>query len=1031
MSLRAGAPPEEAERERLRELLRGEERERLVRTGLDASASEHAADAYAALLDGFAIAHAAEEHHDEHGSVEALDAVVGAIDALREDPRWTEVAVDRRTATICQAVRVLRERYETAGDEADLRRALALGEEAVALAREGAPALLKSALANLGEQLAATFDRDARREPIDRAVRVLREAHALETELPPDDHRSAAESLAAALLLRAKAFGERDDLDRAVQVLEPAIRERPGSAGAHDALGCVMIARAEQRGSTGDLDAAVAALERATELAPANPWYQADLAVALRARFTAHGDRDDARRSRELHEQALAGVADGAPDRWRLLQNAGAASAAEPSATDPVAQARAVAEATPHDARARPARLGALAGRLLDSFDRSLDLALLTEAMEVSEEALRLAGRGSVDRPSLLGGLAHALVLRYAIAGDEAALEQAIATAQSAVDAAPEAAAERGTFALTLAQAWSLQAGRSGAGDDVERASAAFRAATELGGLHDPGAGLRAGRAWGAWAAEEQRWPEAAEAFAVALGAAEDLYRRQVGRADREAWLRLAPGLPGDAAFACARAGSGERAVLALERGRARMLSDALDRDRAEVDALAADGRAALADRFRAAAATLGAVERGHDERGAQDRAAVAAARADLDAVVTEIRAVPGHEAFLAPAVFADVAQTASSASAAVVYVAPAAAGGVIAAVRADGSARVGVVDALDVATTQARVGAFVAAHRARAHDPRAWLDELTRTTDWLGDAIWPAVLETAGPCEHVVLVPAGLLGLLPLHAAARRDPAAPTGRRYALDDVLVTYAPNARALRASRRLAERVAGERVLTVGAPPHAGEDPLPYGDREAAMMYEAFGTGRHLPGAEATRSAVIDALAEHDVLHFACHGRADLFDPLAGALLLAGEDELEVRDVLRLQLPGARLAVLSACESAVTGVALPDEVIGLPTGLLQAGVAGVVGSLWQVPDASTLVLMRRFADEWRGGSLAPAEALRRAQCWVRDADNEERAAAYPDAPGLRARPTEPRLQEIWAHRRAWAHPHDWAAFAYIGA
>ncbi|MDQ6615624.1 MAG: CHAT domain-containing protein [Actinomycetota bacterium] len=695
-----------------------------------------------------------------------------------------------------------------------------------------------------------------------------------------------------------------------------------------------------------------------------------------------------------------------------------------------MAQARAIVAATPAGARARPARLGALAGRLIDAFETSLEPATLAEALTVSEEGLRIAGHSSVDRPSLLGGLAYALLLRFAVEGKDDDLDGAITLAQEAVGSAPAVSPERAGFALTLAQAWSLRGGRSGGTEDLDHATAAFRLASDLGIRRDPGAALRAARAWGAWAAEEHRWAEAAQAFGGAMTATEGLYRRQVGRRNRESWLRLAPGLPADAALASARAGAREDAVLALERGRARMLSDALDLDRAAVDTLSEAGQEELATRFKSAAAEVSALERHQDKTGEHDPTALAAARAALDLVVNEIRSLPGHESFLAPATFADVIAAASLAKGPIIYIASATAGGVVAAIRGDGPPVVRVVADFDEAATRARVGAFVGAARSRAEDPAGWRAELTRTTDWLGEVIWPAILEAAGRCTATVLVPVGLLGLLPFHAAARHDPSAPTGRRYALDDVLVTYAPNARTLTASHHRAAGVAGNRVLAVGASHHLGETPLPYGDLEAEMVVAASLGGRHIPADEATRAEVLGALAEFDVVHLACHGRADLFDPLAGGLLLAGRDELTLRDVLGLRLTGARLAVLSACESAVTGAALPDEVVSLPTGLLQAGFAGVVGSLWQVPDASTLLLMRRFVDEWQRGGAEPAEALRRAQQWVRDATNREREAAYPHAPELGRPPADVRLHDIWADRRTGMHPHDWAAFAYIG-
>lgn len=120
-------------------------------------------------------------------------------------------------------------------------------------------------------------------------------------------------------------------------------------------------------------------------------------------------------------------------------------------------------------------------------------------------------------------------------------------------------------------------------------------------------------------------------------------------------------------------------------------------------------------------------------------------------------------------------------------------------------------------------------------------------------------------------------------------------------------------------------------------------------------------------------------------------------------MAHDEMLTLRDLLSLRLAGARLAVLSACETGVPGIELPDEVIALSTGLIQAGLGGVVASLWSVSDLSTMLLMARFYEHWKRDGLAPPEALRQAQVWVRDATNEEKAAYLradvPQATGQR--------------------------------
>jgi CHAT domain-containing protein len=112
---------------------------------------------------------------------------------------------------------------------------------------------------------------------------------------------------------------------------------------------------------------------------------------------------------------------------------------------------------------------------------------------------------------------------------------------------------------------------------------------------------------------------------------------------------------------------------------------------------------------------------------------------------------------------------------------------------------------------------------------------------------------------------------------------------------------------------------------------------------------------LPGDRATADAVWEALPGAAVFHAACHGVASPAEPLETALLLADDRPLRVRDLLDRRLDNVGLAVLSACETAIVGEALPDEVIGLPVALLQAGVRAVVASMWAVPDTATAALV----------------------------------------------------------------------------
>jgi hypothetical protein len=112
--------------------------------------------------------------------------------------------------------------------------------------------------------------------------------------------------------------------------------------------------------------------------------------------------------------------------------------------------------------------------------------------------------------------------------------------------------------------------------------------------------GLLCGLSWGTWASGRRAWAEAAEAFQFAADAAEQLVRRQLTRWDKQTWLRAIRTMPAAAAFALCQAGALPPALVRLEWGRARLLSDALGRNRADLDVLA-QTHPQLAERYRLA----------------------------------------------------------------------------------------------------------------------------------------------------------------------------------------------------------------------------------------------------------------------------------------------------------------------------------------------------------------------------------------------------------------------------------------------
>ena len=207
-----------------------------------------------------------------------------------------------------------------------------------------------------------------------------------------------------------------------------------------------------------------------------------------------------------------------------------------------------------------------------------------------------------------------------------------------------------------------LQSPQGPRAENLEEAIGCYREALEVfrpGSLPDDC--RRAARNLGNLCFGEGRWPEAAEAYGTAREAADVLYQASVSRGGKEAELAAGGDLCQRAAYSLARLDRSEEAVLWLERARARGMSEALARDRAElarVDELDPEAAAAFrqaADRLRQfQSAELEGPPDKEQEESQRDRLAALhrhaeAAQEEFEQAITRIRRLAGHEGFLAP----------------------------------------------------------------------------------------------------------------------------------------------------------------------------------------------------------------------------------------------------------------------------------------------------------------------------------------------------------------------------------------------
>jgi CHAT domain-containing protein len=170
-----------------------------------------------------------------------------------------------------------------------------------------------------------------------------------------------------------------------------------------------------------------------------------------------------------------------------------------------------------------------------------------------------------------------------------------------------------------------------------------------------------------------------------------------------------------------------------------------------------------------------------------------------------------------------------------------------------------------------------------------------------------------------------------------------------------------------------------------------------------------------------------LDSRDVL-FACHGEFDIDNPAESSLRLGPSSGLSLSDIWNgLALSKVRCVVLGACESGMTRAHIGSEYTGFAGAFLSAGARAIIGSLWEVNQLATAVMLgdclsRIGADQDVPGALAAAQrALRQTTRdaliqWIADY-LPERQPVLADAMG--AMPTYP-----------FAHPDDWAGFFAAG-
>jgi hypothetical protein len=566
----------------------------------------------ARLLDGLGSALL-----ERYQSVGDRDDLEGSVAHCREAVRLTP------EDAVCQSNfgAALWERYAASGEEGDLLEAI----EALTASFAASPSA--SAAAMLAQTLLKRYERHSERDDLEAAINGAKDAIAtLGPELPVAVNLQIL--LGAGLAARHELTGDRVDADESIAAFRKAVDLAPDDAPAQVNLGAALLNLFERTGEPRHLDESIDVAHRAVADAPATNGPQRrralnTLGISLLARFKLLGELGDLDSAIAVCKEAVALAPVESPERPACLTNLANGYANRhhwSQSAEALASARAAyseaLELTPHDSPDYSLHMNNWANAVADQYELTNEIEDLNTAVDAYTLAADVTQRGSPFRPVRLGNLGVALWERYDRTRDPGDIEQAIAVHDEALKLTAPPSPERPRLLLGLGRALSAHYTETGDGRDLEHGIQALRQSSE-GVEIDPSSALRAANSWERWAVEREAWDEAVKAYRLGIEAVRLMLKRQLSRGHKEAWLREARALTALAAVALARSGDLEQAVLAMENGRAFLLSEALEGERAQHEAMLASVPRELAGRYLQAAARLGALERTERDRSA------------------------------------------------------------------------------------------------------------------------------------------------------------------------------------------------------------------------------------------------------------------------------------------------------------------------------------------------------------------------------------------------------------------------------
>ncbi|KAF5338698.1 hypothetical protein D9611_013317 [Ephemerocybe angulata] len=726
-----------------------------------------------------------------------------------------------------------------------------------------------------------------------------------------------------------------------------------------------------------------------------------NLGHSLLVRFEGAGDLSDVSEAITALRKVISLTPDDHPSLPIILGNLGSAHVFRfdrmknpKDITEAISAHQKAVELTPHGHSTLSELLSTLGCSFTRLCESTGDRSAGAKAISTQQRAVELTPEGDRVLPAILNNLAIAFKHRFDHAGDPSDLNEAIRCLERSIKLLPDSHADLPCHTRNLGRYLHLRFVSGGDVKDLDVSIQQFRL----------GATCRFGTPWEMlldavkWVQVlRQNYPESTEilhAYDTALG----LVALRVGLEHtvrgRYSQLEGVSGMATEAAATAFALNRVDKALEWLEQGRC-LVWNQLNSLRTPLDELRTHDRdlaqrvADLSRKLESAGSTRGSSHLGmspSEKASLEDEANAHLKLArEWGGLLDTVRAIPGFETFLKPALFTNILHRLPKS-------------GYIVIINVDGrrcdaiALQAGFNEPLHIPLPEftlhkankyrnnLRVQLKSAGLRCRGGEELGGTEcddgrrairpaDKGRTSDetvygvlrglWVEvvkpilDALGLSRVETSlgGTLPRIWWCPTGVLSFLPIHAAGMyKESESETVLDYAVSSYTPTLAALTNRVKDQVQPVNRNVSGLFLT-SQPDAPGATSIPGTTKEVRSIYSgAEQSGVRVLKVEGSALSVDECLKhmeEFSSVHFACHAYQNAADPLQSRFILHN-GSLDLATIVRSNLKNADLAFLSACQTSTGEEKLSDEAVHLAAGMLAAGYRRVVATMWSIGD-----------------------------------------------------------------------------------